>query len=182
MKERDRIKELARETALKKVEEKRYVLNCHVSEAMGISPTSAAMLLANNYDKWNLEKKNAYEGTLTIKRWFYVKKNGEAPAEEVRKELELRNPKPVTYYKAGVTNRKKLLSEEMSLDNWIIDLHTREGKLDFIDIKDKAKEYFGKKLDTSRIIELKEHYEALHANGRVVYDEKGFFDLPKKTI
>ena len=48
--------------------------------------------------------------------------------------------------------------------------------------REKILEYFGKKLDTSRIIELKEHYEALHANGRVAYDEKGFFDLPKKLF
>jgi hypothetical protein len=182
MKEKDRIREFTRESALQIVGEKGYVMNYHISEAVGISPTSAAILLVNNYDEWNLEKKNAYEGISTAKRWFYVKKNGKVPTEEVRRELELRNPKPATKYQAGVTNRRKSLSEEMRLDDWIIDLHVRKGKLDFFDIKKEAKEYFGKRLDTSRAVKLREHYERLMANGRVVYDEKGFFDLPKKLF
>ena len=181
MKEKDRIREFTRESALQIVGEKGYVMNFHISEAIGISPTAAAMLLNNNYNDWNFERINAYEGILTAKRWFYVKKNGKVPTEEVRRELELRKP-VIEKCHIDVVHRRRPLSEEMSLNDWIIDLHTRKGKLDFIGIKEEAREYFGKRLDTSRAIELKEHYEKLRADGRIVYDGKGFFDLPKKTI
>ena len=68
--EKDKIRDMVRETALQVIEEKKHVLSEDVAEILGISHSSAAMYLKRNYEKWGLQRKP----TNSMFRHKYVRK------------------------------------------------------------------------------------------------------------
>lgn len=67
--------------------------------------------------------------------------------------------------------RENPLSKKMSLDEWIIDLHRKKGKLRFTDVVNESVSYFGDYPDTDEKHELIAHYRKL-----IIKDRKLKYD------
>ena len=202
----DKIREKVKEAAEKIIEEKGYLISLDVAERIGIHPMSAAQYLKHNYTEWGLIQME-FGKDLSQRRWAYAKDSEKIPViipdavgtfrpvpekviKQSKKELEVKSriPERLEEMIRQTTERTRMaknrtwykqekLTEKISLDEWIINLHKKGRPLDLTDIKLESRFYFGKMLNGNMKAELLDHYQRLIKKGKLKF-EGGLTYLP----